>query len=185
MATLQKIRNRAGWILVAFIGLAMLLFVVDLNSLSYWLKQNFNIGSGGTQYVSPTDELAEIDGKSVSYAEYSTQVEQLAEFYTLRYGLKSLDQQMIEGVREEAWETMVRNYTLMDEYHELGISVPSDELMDGTGKESPSYHPPDVFRSRDRHCEQTIFITIHPDHGSGSFRCAENYLVAPGKSDPE
>jgi peptidyl-prolyl cis-trans isomerase D len=139
MATLQKIRNRAGWILVAFIGLAMLLFVVDLNSLSYWLKQNFNIGSGGTRYVSPTDEIAEIDGKSVSYEEYTTQVEQLAEFYTVRYGLTSLDQQMIDGVREEAWENMVRNYTLMDEYRQLGISVSPDELMDMVQGRNP--HP--------------------------------------------
>ena len=104
MATLQKIRNRAGWILVAFIGLAMLLFVVDLNSLSYWLKQNFNIGSGGTQYISPTDELAEIDGKSISYAEYSSQIDQLTEFYTVRYGLTTLDQQIMDGIRDEVWD---------------------------------------------------------------------------------
>lgn len=139
MATLQKIRNRAGWILVAFIGLAMLLFVVDLSSLSYWLKQNFNIGRGGTQYVSPTDEIAEINGKSISYEEYTTQVEQLAEYYTLRFGLKSLDQQMIDGVREEAWETMVRNYSLLDEYKELGIYVSSDELLDMVQGRNP--HP--------------------------------------------
>jgi len=139
MATLQKIRNRAGWILVAFIGLAMLLFVVDLNSLSYWLKQNFDIGSGGTQNVTPTDEIAEIDGKSISYQEYSMQVEQLAEYYTLRFGLTTLDQEMIDGVRVEAWETLVRNFTLMDEYDELGIHVSTDELMDMVQGRNP--HP--------------------------------------------
>jgi len=121
------------------IGLAMLLFVVDLNSLSYWLKQNFNIGSGGTQYVSPTDEIAKVDGKSISYEEYTQTVEQLAEFYTVRYGLTSLDQQMVDGVREEAWETMVRDYTLVDEYKELGISVSPDELMDMVQGRNP--HP--------------------------------------------
>ncbi len=119
MATLQKLRNRAGILIAAIIGLSIFAFVLqDL------------LTGGKSLFVNSRIQFAEIDGKSVSYQEYADNVEKLAEYYRLRFGLSSLDEQMMEGVREEAWDNIVREYATMSEYKNLGISVPADEVMD-------------------------------------------------------
>lgn len=128
MATLQKIRNRAGILIAVIIGIAIFAFVLqDL------------LTGGRSVLVDSRIPFAEIDGKSVSYDEYASRVEKLAEYYRLRFGLSSLDEQMTEGVREEAWETMVREYATMNEFKKLGISVPDDEVMDMVQGRNP--HP--------------------------------------------
>jgi peptidyl-prolyl cis-trans isomerase D len=84
-------------------------------------------------------EFAEINGKSVSYEEYAARVEELSEYYQLRYGITSLDEQMTESVRDEVWNTLLREYVTMDEYKKLNISVSTDEVMDMVQGRNP--HP--------------------------------------------
>lgn len=74
--------------------------------------------------------FAEIDGRSLQYDDYASRVDKLAEFYQLRVGKSSLDEQTMESIREQTWQNMVREYVTMDEYKELGISVSPDEMMD-------------------------------------------------------
>jgi peptidyl-prolyl cis-trans isomerase D len=128
MATLQKIRTRAGILIAVIIGIAIFSFVLqDL------------LTGGKSVLVNQRIKFAEIDGKVVSYEEYANRVDKLAEYYRLRFGLSSLDEQMTEGVREEAWETLVREYATMNEFKKLGISVPDDEVMDMVQGRNP--HP--------------------------------------------
>jgi peptidyl-prolyl cis-trans isomerase D len=128
MATLQKLRNKAGILIAAIIGLSIFAFVLqDLLTGGKSLLANSRI------------QFAEIDGKSVSYQEYADKVDKLAEYYRLRYGLSSLNEQMMQGVREEAWDNIVREYATMSEYKKLGISVPTDEVMDMVQGKNP--HP--------------------------------------------
>ena len=128
MATLQKIRNRAGILIAVIIGIAIFAFVLqDL------------LTGGKSVMVNTRIQFAEIDGRSVSYEEYTDRVEKLAEYYRLRFGLTSLDEQMMEGVREEVWDNIVREYATMNEFKKLGISVPTDEVMDMVQGRNP--HP--------------------------------------------
>ena len=128
MATLQKIRTRAGILIAVIIGIAIFSFVLqDL------------LTGGKSVLVNQRIQFAEIDGKAVSYEEYANRVEKLAEYYRLRFGLSSLDEQMTEGVREEAWDNLVREYATMSEFKKLGISVPDDEVMDMVQGRNP--HP--------------------------------------------
>jgi peptidyl-prolyl cis-trans isomerase D len=128
MATLQKLRNRAGILIAAIIGLSIFAFVLqDL------------LTGGKSLLVNSRIQFAEIDGKSVSYQEYTEKVDKLAEYYRLRFGLSSLDEQMMQGVRDEAWDNIVREYATMSEYKKLGISVPNDEVMDMVQGRNP--HP--------------------------------------------
>ena len=128
MATLQRIRNRAGLLVAVIIGMAIFAFVLqDL------------LSGGQTAFNRSQFEFAEIDGNSVQYDEYSAKVEKLAEYYRLRVGQTSLDEQTMESIREQTWQDMVREYITRDEYQELGVSVSTDELMDMVQGRNP--HP--------------------------------------------
>ena len=128
MATLQRIRNRAGILIAVIIGVAIFAFVLQ------------DLLTGGSSAIRQSRiEFAEINGKSVSYQEFAARVEELSEYYQLRFGITSLDEQMMEGVREEAWNTLVRDYVTMDEYKKLDISVSTDEVMDMVQGRNP--HP--------------------------------------------
>jgi peptidyl-prolyl cis-trans isomerase D len=132
MATLQRIRNRAGLLVAVIIGMAIFAFVLqDL------------LSGGKTAFARSKYVFAEIDGNSVQYDEYAARVEKLSEYYRLRMGQTSLDEQTMESIREQTWQDMVREYVTKDEYRDLGISVSTDEMMDMVQGRNP--HP--IIRS--------------------------------------
>ena len=97
------------------------------------------LSGGQTAFSRSRFEFAEIGGNSVRYEEYASRVEKLAEYYRLRIGQTSLDEQTMESIREQTWQELVREYVTMGEYKELGISVSTDELMDMVQGRNP--HP--------------------------------------------
>jgi peptidyl-prolyl cis-trans isomerase D len=97
------------------------------------------LSGGQTAFNRSRFEFAEIGGNSVQYEEYANRVEKLAEYYRLRVGQTSLDEQTMESIREQTWQDMVREYVTGDEYRELGVSVSTDELMDMVQGRNP--HP--------------------------------------------
>lgn len=106
----------------------MIAVIIGIAIFAFVLQDTLT--GGKSVMVNSRTQFAEIDGKSVSYEEYTDRVEKLAEYYRLRFGLTSLDEQMMEGVREEAWDNIVREYATINEFKKLGISVPTDEVMD-------------------------------------------------------
>ena len=117
MATLQKIRNRAGVLVAVIIGLALLAFILG----------DF-LSSGPSAFSRNRMEVAEIDGKSIGYMEYNSRIEELANFYRTNYQLTSLDQETLEGIREEVWRSTVQDIILGTSFEDLGIKVSVDEL---------------------------------------------------------
>ncbi|MCK5463616.1 MAG: SurA N-terminal domain-containing protein, partial [Bacteroidales bacterium] len=104
MATLQRIRNRAGLLVAVIIGMAIFAFVLqDL------------LSGGKTAFARSKFTFAEINGNSVQYDEYAARVEKLAEYYRLRMSQTSLDEQTMESIREQTWQDMVREYVTQDE----------------------------------------------------------------------
>ena len=69
MATLERIRNRAGILVAAFIGLALLAFI--LNDL---------LGSGQKVFGGSNQRVAKIDGESVSIQEYQNQIAEFEDY---------------------------------------------------------------------------------------------------------
>ena len=135
MATLQKIRNRAGIAIAIFIGLALAAFILgDL------FKSSSSIMRGKQM------ELAEIDGKTVTYPDYQAKVSELEEIYKMNSGKTALDQQTSEQIREQTWQSMVRNLTMKDIYESLGIGVSSSELFDLVQGKNPHPIIQSIFR---------------------------------------
>ena len=135
MATLQSIRNRAGIAIAIFIGLALAAFILgDL------FKSSSSITRGKQM------ELAEIDGKTLTYPEFQAKVSELEEIYKMNSGKSSIDAQTSEQIREQSWQNVVRNLTMKDIYEELGISVCSAELFDMVQGKNPHAIIQSIFR---------------------------------------
>jgi len=119
MATLEKIRNRAGVLVAVVIGLALLAFILgDM------------LNSGSVFFSSKKMEVASIDGNSVSIQDFQREIEELTEITKYSSQRSALDEQTIMRIREQTWQQMVRKYLLEDEYAELGIQVSGDEVWD-------------------------------------------------------
>lgn len=119
MATLQKIRNRAGLLIAVVIGLALLAFV---------LGDMFN--SGQSLFSNSQYEIAEIAGKSIAYRDYLKRVDNMVSIYEFTLGRTSLDEEMMDNIRDDIWEKMVQDFVMQKDYKELGISISGDELFE-------------------------------------------------------
>ena len=109
MATLEKIRRRAGILVMAVIGLAMLGFILG----------DFNIR--------PSTKVAEINGVTYGVEDYRAEQQTLMNFYKMNYG-QNLDPQLEQQIEDETWRRMVRNSVMDESYQKLGIEVSNDEL---------------------------------------------------------
>ncbi len=72
MATLQKIRNRAGLLVAIIIGLALVAFILG------------DMLRSGSSLLRPEQmKVAEINGESVQYPDFQKRIEEMAEIYKM------------------------------------------------------------------------------------------------------
>lgn len=119
MATLEKIRNRAGVLVAVVIGMALLAFILG----------DF-LNSGGALFSNSQFEIAEIAGKSIPYQKYQKELNDLMEITKFTSGRTTLDEQSTKQIQEQTWNQLVSEYVLEDEYDQLGIDVSSKEVWD-------------------------------------------------------
>ncbi len=126
MATLQRIRNRAG-LLVGVIGVAMLAFILtDL------------LSSGGSILQRSQNEIGSVDGETITAQEFQALLEKSIQV-KFPNGQASEEERTQE--RDLLWNTIIRDRVLGTEYEELGISVSEDELDDLiTGSRTGNLH---------------------------------------------
>jgi len=174
MATLQKIRNRAGIAIAIFIGLALAAFILgDL------FKSTSSLTRGKQM------ELAVVDGKTITYPEFQAKVSELEEFYKMNSGKTSLDAATTEQIREQTWQNMVRNLTMKDIYDELGIGVSSSELFDMVQGKNPHAIIQSIFRDANtgtiNRSSLIQFLKDQQTNSSGKYRSywlfIENQIV--------
>jgi peptidyl-prolyl cis-trans isomerase D len=134
MATLEKIRSKAGIIVAAVIGFALLAFVM----------QDF-FSSGKSIFRGTDDKVGEISGKKISYQDYLSKIEQIKENDKLMYGRENADNKMDDQFREQAWQEIVNETVLFKEFDKVGISVSSDELSDLFIGKDPSFRIRQIF----------------------------------------
>jgi len=116
MATLQKIRNR-GPILVAVIGLALFAFVAG----DAWKAIQPHQGR---------QDVGEVNGETVSAEDYQALVDEYAEFVKFRQGVNSLNDDQLNQVKDQAWQTYINNKLIESEAEKLGLKVSDAEIQD-------------------------------------------------------
>lgn len=118
MATLQKIRNRAG-LLIAVIGVALLAFILgDL------------LTSGNTFFRKYQDKAFVVDGDIVSTQQYFDRVTEWEEFQKMVSGENSLDENATSQIRDIVYQQMVKERVLDLQAKKLGLTVSTEELND-------------------------------------------------------
>jgi len=119
MATLQKIRTKAGLLVAIVIGISLAAFILGdlLKGSSSVLQRN-------------RMEVGVIDGESIQYPDFQTKVEELGELTKQNYQINQLDDNMWAQVREQAWQSTISEIVMGKVYDDLGIEVSSEELFD-------------------------------------------------------
>nr|WP_319401881.1 SurA N-terminal domain-containing protein [uncultured Carboxylicivirga sp.] len=127
MATLEKIRSKAGLVIVV-IGVGMAAFLLgDL------------MNSGGSMFRSSQMEIAKINGTSVSLPEFQAYLTEWEDYYKLNSRSSAMDENTSYQLREQAWNQMVQDVIMDEKYDQLGIQVTADEIFEmATGK---NVHP--------------------------------------------
>jgi len=117
MALINKIREKSG-IVIGLIALSLILFIVGGDLLG-----SRSLMGGNSQKV------GEIAGHDVMYDEFQQQVEQLKAGYQARLG-RAVNDQELNGLREQAWNQLVVKYAYQPQYDALGLKVSDDEAYD-------------------------------------------------------
>jgi peptidyl-prolyl cis-trans isomerase D len=117
MALIKKIRERTG-VAVGVVAISLALFIVggDL------LNQNSILRGKSSRNV------GEIAGKDISVEDYEKEVAMLEQ----RYG-GNIQENQKEGIRNQAWESLISKIAFQKEFDELGIEVTQEELSEMMG----------------------------------------------------
>jgi len=126
MATLQKIRDKSG-LLIVVLGVALLAFVLgDL------------LSSGGTLFNRFQNKAFIVDGETVSPQDYQRRLNEMVSFQEAMSGGRSLNEEMKAQVGEFVYDQMVKEIALDKQAELLGLSVTKEEINDMVNGENIS-----------------------------------------------
>lgn len=110
MSVIQKIRDKAAWLMAGAIALSLLAFIIQdaLGRKSSIFGSSSNIGS--------------VNGTNISREDFQQKID----FYTKQNNGQVQQSQLVTGV----WDQMVQNAIMNEQYEKLGIDVGSKELAD-------------------------------------------------------
>ena len=126
MGLMTFLRNRAGFIIIGFIGFAIVAFLLgDAINVGkpFWAESQRVVGT--------------IDGESIDIEQFGKKVEQSQAQLQQQYGGSSNPQMQAMAV-ENVWNGEIAGILLNKEYSRLGLSVSSDELFDLLQGKNPS-----------------------------------------------
>jgi len=116
MSIINSIRDKSALLLIV-IGVAMLAFILgDLFSRNYLNQGNERI-------------VGEIDGEEITFEQFSQEFEEFRANYEMNLG-RSLTEQELPGIRQQAWSQLVFKKAFYKEFEKLGITVTDEEMID-------------------------------------------------------
>ena len=128
MATLERIRNKAGIFITVFIGVALFAFVMtDL------------LQPGKSMFGGDANEIGQIDGSPIKAEEFQNQYNALEEWTRLQFQRSSLDENTTNRLHDQAWDQLLRQHILGREYELIGIKVTDQEMVSQISGNNP--HP--------------------------------------------
>ncbi|MDR0538366.1 MAG: SurA N-terminal domain-containing protein [Tannerellaceae bacterium] len=118
MATLEKIRNKAG-LLVGIVGVALFAFIIGdfLNSGSTFFRQN-------------QENVLVVNGTRIPFQEYQRRIDEMEQVAELQMGRNALPEEYRTQIRQNVYNTSVEELLLAEELDKLGMAVTADEIFD-------------------------------------------------------
>jgi peptidyl-prolyl cis-trans isomerase D len=118
MSVIQTIRDKAAWIIIGAIALALIAFIV---------QDALQGGSRGL-FSGNSTTLGKVNGTKIDAREYEQRYKLAEDNY--RNQNYPVNDQLRYQIRESLWNEYVEDAILSDEYKELGITVSDKELSD-------------------------------------------------------
>ncbi|HCW06252.1 MAG TPA: hypothetical protein DGG95_02685 [Cytophagales bacterium] len=120
MALIGTLRTKMTKFVVGFVALAMGAFIVGSDLFGNGPRSIF----GGNQ-----NNVGEIAGTSISRDEYQSAVQERENDYALSYGRQPGEQQR-NMLQQQAWELLIVQHAIRDQFEKVGVKVGSDEIWD-------------------------------------------------------
>jgi peptidyl-prolyl cis-trans isomerase D len=119
MSIIQRIRDKAAWVLFIAIAVALIGFLV----------QDAFVGkSGRGLFAGNATTVGVVNGNKLEAVDYEKKVKQIEDQYqNMGYPMNDM---MRQNVREQAWNQFIAETTTQEEVDKLGITVTSKELDD-------------------------------------------------------
>ena len=119
MAVIETIRVKLGVVISALIAVALLSFIIDPSTLqSVWSS------------VSSKYDVGEINGKSISYTDFQTDVDKFTTINEILTGSSVQNEQQQIAVRNAAWQALLDQYLFVKNAKAAGLSVGEEEMLD-------------------------------------------------------
>ncbi len=119
MAVLERIRSKAGTIVVIVIGLALFSFVMqDLFS------------SGNSIFNSRDTDIGEINGETVKGEEFQRRLSVAEENYKRNQGVSGVDDNTRQQLINQIWNEYLDEFLFDGQMSDAGVAVSDDELFD-------------------------------------------------------
>lgn len=118
MATLQKIRSK-GALLILFVGLALFAFIAEeaVRSLS-------------SSRTESHQRIGKVYDNSLNIQDYNSLVDEYVDVLKFTSGTDNLNEEQMQQVRDQVWQTYVQNELLNHEAEQLGLTVTDAEMQD-------------------------------------------------------
>lgn len=133
---MNYLRNRAGTIIVVFIGFAIVAFLLgDIINYGtpFWARHQNQVGS--------------INGEAIDINTFNVQVDQTSEMFRQQMGGGNLSPQMKSWAVQQVWGQYLNRELLKSEVERIGLSVGKTELNDLVQGDNPSAQIQQAFRN--------------------------------------
>jgi peptidyl-prolyl cis-trans isomerase D len=118
MSIIQRIRDKAAWIIIAAIALALIAFIV----------QDAFQGGGRGLFSGNSTTLGKVNGKKISYITFEERVKAMEEQY--RNANYPVNEMMRQQIRDGIWNEYVDDIIYEKKFEELGMTITDAESRD-------------------------------------------------------
>ncbi len=133
---MNYLRNRAGVVIVVFIGFAIVAFLLgDIINYGtpFWARHQNQVGA--------------INGEGIDINDFNAQVDQTSEMFRQQMGGGTLNPQMKSWAVQQVWGQYLNRELLSGEVERIGLSVGKTELNDLVRGDNPSMQIQQAFRN--------------------------------------
>jgi len=119
MAVLEKIRVKMGAFITLLIGVALLSFIIDPDTLQSALSM-----------FSSKYDVGEMNGKGIKYKDFQKKIDYYTQISQITSGTTTLDEKGQEMVNQSAWQDILSENVLIPAIKAAGVGVGEEEMFD-------------------------------------------------------
>jgi peptidyl-prolyl cis-trans isomerase D len=119
MSVIQTIRDKAAWIIIGAIALALVAFIV---------QDALQGGGGGGLFRGSSTTIGKVNGTSIDVRDFEARYKMAEENY--RAQNYPVNDQLRNQIRESLWNEYVEDALMGEEYEKLGITISDKEVGD-------------------------------------------------------